>query len=237
MDRKDLLVANGKIFEGQGKALNQYASKNVKILVVGNPCNTNALITQTYAPSLPASSFAAMTRLDELRAKGQIAQRLGVAPEQVKNIIIWGNHSKTQYPDVNHAYVADYPRPGLRTTVRDAVKDDDWLNTEFISTVQMRGAAIIKARKKSSAASAANAAIETIRTWFLGTAPGEIVNVAIPSDGSYGVPTGLVFSFPCTHTAGGVQIVQGLPIDSFSQAKIKATTEELQNEKTACGLA
>eukprot|EP00343_Euplotes_focardii_P008175 CAMPEP_0205821680 /NCGR_PEP_ID=MMETSP0206-20130828/8854_1 /ASSEMBLY_ACC=CAM_ASM_000279 /TAXON_ID=36767 /ORGANISM="Euplotes focardii, Strain TN1" /LENGTH=360 /DNA_ID=CAMNT_0053117341 /DNA_START=17 /DNA_END=1099 /DNA_ORIENTATION=+ len=236
MDRKDLLKANAKIFDGQGKALNAFASPDVKVIVVGNPCNTNALITKTYSPDLGDHQITAMTRLDELRAKGQIAARIGVEPDNVRNIVIWGNHSKTQYPDVNHGFVVDYPNKGQTTSIREAVADDAWLNGAFIKTVQTRGAAVIKARGKSSAASAANAAISHIRTWVTGTRPGEIRSMAVVSDGSYGVPKGLVYSFPVTCDNGRWNIVQGLKIDGFSQGLMDATRKELIGEKAAAGL-
>lgn len=236
MVRADLLAQNGKIFEGQGKALDKWASRNVKVLVVGNPCNTNCLIAMNNAPSLSPSCFAAMTRLDELRAKGQIALRLGVAPEQVKNIFIWGNHSATMYPDLCRAYVADYPSAGHMTPVRDAVGDDKWLDSEWIKTIQKRGAAIIQARGKSSAASAANAAVSSIRTWVCGTPPGEIVNMAVPSDGSYGIPRGLICSMPVTCNNGQIRVVQGLPVDARSRRLIDTTAAELSKEKATVGL-
>jgi malate dehydrogenase len=231
MVRADLLKANASIFRGQGAALNKFASRNCKVLVVGNPCNTNALMCMVNAPSLPARNFTAMTRLDQNRAKAQIARKLGVTVRQVRNVIIWGNHSKTQYPDVNHAYVQNVPQSGLNSSVRTAVNDDAWLNGDFISTVQQRGAAIIKARGKSSAASAANAAVDHMRAWCLGSG-GEIVNMAVPSDGSYGVPKGLIFSFPVTCAGdGSYKIVQGLTLDAFSKAKLALTIAELVQEK------
>lgn len=169
MVRADLLKGNAKIFEGQGKAIEQYASRNVKVCVVGNPANTNCLITMKYAPSIPKENFTAMTRLDQNRAESQIADRIGCSVKNVKNVIIWGNHSKTQYPDVNHAFVENYPSKNFRTSVRSAVKNNNWLENEFVSTVQQRGAAIIKARGLSSAASAANACLDHVRDWMNGT--------------------------------------------------------------------
>jgi len=232
MQRKDLLSANGAIFAGQGKALNQYASRSVKVCVVGNPANTNALIASQNAPDLPKSAFTAMTRLDQNRAHAQIADRIGAHVSQVKNVIIWGNHSKTQYPDCNHGVVADFPRAGCVTPIRSAVNDNKWIDGEFLSTVQDRGAAIIAARSKSSAASAASSCVDHVRTWWSGTAPGEYVSMGVYSDGkSYGVPEGIVFSFPCVCKNGKWEIVQGLPIDDASQKLIDATTKELLEEK------
>jgi len=229
MQRKDLLSANAAIFAGQGKALNQYASRNVKVCVVGNPANTNALITAANAPDLPKSAFTAMTRLDQNRAISQIANRVKVPVTGVHNVIIWGNHSKTQYPDVNHGSV---DVNGKNTAIRQAVNDNGWLDGEFITVVQDRGAAIIAAREKSSAASAANACVDHIRDWCLGTKKGEYVSMGVYSDGkSYGVPAGLVYSFPCTCENGQWKIVQGLKIDAASQKRLDVTTKELQEEK------
>jgi malate dehydrogenase len=233
MQRKDLLQANAAIFSGQGKALNAYASRNVKVLVVGNPANTNALIAMSNAPDLPRTAFTAMTRLDQSRAIGQVAARLHVGVDRVKNVIIWGNHSSTQYPDVNQALVHHFPRPHHATPVRTAVNNNEWLNGPFIKSIQERGAEIIKVRQKSSAASAAQAAVDHMRDWALGTPLGEYASMGVPSDGSYGVPEGLVFSFPCVCKDGQYQIVKGLPIDEFSQGKLKLTTQELLEEKAA----
>lgn len=233
MQRGDLLKANASIFAGQGEALNKWAKSSVKVLVVGNPANTNAMIARKHAPRLHDGCFAALTRLDENRALAQIADRLKVQVAQIRNLIIWGNHSSTQYPDVNHAYVQDYPAPGLKTSVRSAVNDDEWLHGVFLSTVQERGAAIIKARGKSSAASAASAAVDCMRDWCLGTPRGEWRSVAVPSDGSYGIPKGIVFSFPVRHVAGQSIIVRDLPLDEFSKGKIAATTQELLSEREA----
>jgi len=232
MVRADLLKANAKIFEGQGKAIDQYCDKNVKIVVVGNPANTNALITSTFAPSIPRENITALTRLDQNRAKSQLAEKAGCAVGQIKNVIIWGNHSKTQYPDVNQAYIVDHPKKGITTPVRAAICND-WLNTEFIKTVQYRGSAIIKARGASSAASAANATLDHIRDWINGTAPGEIISMAVPSDGSYGIAPGIVYSFPVTTSDGNYSIVQGLPVNEFSKGKMAATDEELRGERKA----
>jgi len=226
MQRKDLLSANGAIFSGQGKALNQWASRNVKVVVVGNPANTNALIAATNAPDLPKSAFTAMTRLDQNRAVSQISSKLNGAPvTEIKNTIIWGNHSKTQVPDVNHGTVKGKP-------IRAVVKDDKYLDGEFVSTVQDRGAAIIAARQKSSAASAASACVDHVRDWVKGTAPGEWVSMAVYTDGkTYGIPAGLVFSFPCVCKNGKWEIVQGLKIDERTKGLLDITTKELLEEK------
>lgn len=233
MQRKDLLSANAAIFKAQGKALDQFAARNVKVLVVGNPANTNALIAMKNAPSLPKGNFHAMTRLDENRAKSLLAERLKVPVVDVKNVTIWGNHSKTQYPEVNHAYVVVN---GRKVPVRAAVKDDEWLNSKFLSTVQDRGAAIIQVRKKSSAASAASSAVDHVRDWFLGTRDGEWTSMAIYSDGSlYGVPKDIIYSFPCTVKNGKVEVVQGMKIDAFSRQKMEDTAKELIEERTDAG--
>jgi len=230
MVRADLLKKNASIFKGQGEAMNKYAKKTCKTLVVGNPANTNAKICSTYAPSIPKENFHAMTRLDHNRAASQIATRLNIGVDRIKNIIIWGNHSKTQYPDVNHAFITDMPQPGFATSVRTAVNDDRYLDGEFIKTVQQRGAAIIAARGLSSAASAANAALNHVRDWFLGTKPGEWVSMGVPSDGSYGIAPGVVYSFPCTCAGGEYKIVQGLKIDENSRVLMEATEKELRDE-------
>jgi malate dehydrogenase len=232
MQRKDLLTANGAIFAGQGKALNQYASRNVKVCVVGNPANTNAMIAMTNAPDLPKTAFSAMTRLDQNRAASQLADRLKVPVDDVKNVIIWGNHSKTQVPDVNHGVIESFPFPSLRAPIRAAVNNNAYLDSEFMSTVQDRGAAIIKAHEKSSAASAASSCVDHVRDWVLGTKKGEYVSMGVYSDGkTYGVPEGLIFSFPCQCYNGQYHIVKGLPIDANTQKLIAATTKELQEEK------
>lgn len=237
MVRADLLKANGKIFEGQGKAIEKYADRNIKVVVVGNPANTNALIAMTNAPSIPRANFTALNRLDQNRAASQIAEKVGCNVGQVKNIVIWGNHSKTQYPDTRNAVLVNVPGKGHSTTVRSQV-DNEWLDTEFIKNVQYRGGAIIKARGASSAASAANATLDHVRSWLLGTAPGEWVSMAVCSDNSgYDVPDNLVFSFPCTCSNGNWRIVPGINLDSFSQEKIEATAAELVNERsTALGI-
>jgi malate dehydrogenase len=226
MERGDLLSANGAIFTAQGKALAESASKDVKVLVVGNPANTNCLIAMNNAPGLPRESFTAMTRLDHNRAVAQLAAKTGVPVSDVTNLAIWGNHSATQYPNVYHAKVGGRP-------AHEVVGDQAWIEGEFIPTVQKRGAAIIEARGASSAASAANAAIDHVRTWVQGTAPGDWVSMAIPSDGSYGVPEGLISSFPVTTSNGTYQIVQGLELDDFSRQRLDATVAELAEERDA----
>ncbi|GMI64185.1 cytosolic-NAD-dependent malate dehydrogenase 2 [Hibiscus trionum] len=224
MERKDVMSKNVSIYKSQASALEQHAAPNCKVLVVANPANTNALILKEFAPSIPAKNITCLTRLDHNRALGQISERLNVQVSDVKNVIIWGNHSSTQYPDVNHATVGDKP-------VRELVKDDEWLNGEFITTVQQRGAAIIKARKLSSALSAASAACDHIRDWVLGTPEGTWVSMGVYSDGSYNVPAGVIYSFPVTCKNGEWTIVQGLAIDEFSRKKLDLTGAELTEEK------
>jgi len=236
MVRADLLKINAGIFKGQGEAMEKFAKTTCKTLVVGNPANTNALICSTYAPKIPKENFTAMTRLDQNRACSQISEKLGCAVEQITNVTIWGNHSKTQYPDVNHAVAMDYPKAGVDTPVRTAVKDDEWCNGEFITSVQQRGAAIIKARGKSSAASAASAALAHVRDWFLGTAPGTWVSMGVMSDGSYDIPKGIIYSFPCTCANGEYKIVQNLSVDSFSRNLMTLTANELIEEATEAGV-
>jgi malate dehydrogenase len=226
MERGDLLEANGAIFTVQGKALDKGAASDVKILVVGNPANTNALIAQGNAPGIPAERFTAMTRLDHNRAKAQLAAKLGVTVNDITKMTIWGNHSATQYPDLFHAQVNG-------TTAAEAVGDQAWLEGDFIPTVQKRGAAIIEARGASSAASAASAAIDHMHDWVQGTPDGDWVSVALPSDGSYGVPEGLISSFPCTVEDGRWKIVQGLDLDDFSRGRIDASVAELVEERDA----
>ncbi|GAM24343.1 hypothetical protein SAMD00019534_075180 [Acytostelium subglobosum LB1] len=234
MQRKDLLKMNASIFKEQGEALKNYAARNVKVLVVGNPANTNALTALTQASGgLPAANFSALTRLDQNRALSMIADKVGVNVNKVHNVIIWGNHSLTQVPDVNNAYINNYPQQSVVTPVQTAVNDDKWIRESFIPLVQNRGAAVIAARKLSSAASAANAVVGHMRDWLLGTRPGEIVSMAVASDGSYNVPKGLIFSFPVTCSGGEWNIVQNLKITEFIQAKIDITTKELQEEKEA----
>jgi malate dehydrogenase len=225
MERSDLLRDNAKIFSTQGKALNDSASRNVRVLVVGNPANTNALIAQRNAPDLNPANFTAMTRLDHNRALAQLAAKTGTHVSQIKRMTIWGNHSATQYPDVSHALVNDRPAADLIT--------QDWLTREFIPTVQQRGAAIIKARGASSAASAASSAIDHMRDWTLGTAGDDWVSMAVPADGSYGIPEGVIYSFPCRCAKGRYEIVQGLPVSEFSRARMAATDKELREEREA----
>jgi malate dehydrogenase len=226
MERKDLLGANGKIFVPQGKALNDVAARDVKVLVVGNPANTNAYIAMKSAPDLPRESFSAMVRLDQNRAMSQVAKKLGVPVTDVKKLTIWGNHSATQYPDVFHAEVNG-------KSVASLVNDQAWIEKDFIPKVQQRGKAIIEARGASSAASAASAAIDHVRDWVLGTPKGDWVSMAIPSDGSYGIPEGIMYGFPVTCEGGKRSIVQGLEIDAFSRARMDATLKELQEEADA----
>ncbi len=226
MERKDLLSINGKIFTGQGQAIQKSAASDVRVLVVGNPCNTNCLIAMNNAKDVPANRWFAMTRLDENRAKSQLAQKANVHSSAVTNLCIWGNHSATQYPDFYNTLISGKP-------ATEVITDHDWLRGEFISTVQQRGAAIIKARGLSSAASAANAACDTVRTIACGTSAGDWTSVAVCSDGSYGVPEGLMSSFP-TRTDGSTwEIVQGLPVNDFSQERISATVAELAEEREA----
>jgi malate dehydrogenase len=222
MERKDLLEANAAIFSVQGKAINDSASRDVKVIVVGNPANTNALIAYRNAPDLDPGQFTAMTRLDHNRAMAQLANKTGKHTTDVDSMIIWGNHSATQYPDIHHCKVDGVDASGL--------VDQDWVVGDFIPTVQQRGAAIIKARGLSSAASAANAAIEHMRDWALGT-NGKIVSMAIPSDGSYGIPEGLMYSFPVTCEGGKYTIVQGLEINDFSRDLMDKTAAELSEER------
>lgn len=230
MERKDLLEANGAIFTAQGKAINDNAADDIKVLVVGNPANTNSLIAMNNAPDVPDARFTAMTRLDHNRAKAQLAQKLDVTVNDITNMTIWGNHSATQYPDLFHCNVN-----GENAAAK--VDDQEWLEGTFIPTVQQRGAAIIEARGLSSAASAASAAVDHVHDWVLGTPDGDWVSMAIPSDGSYGVPEGLMSSFPVTCSGGEYSIVQGLEIDEFSQGRIDATVAELAEERdTVAGL-
>jgi malate dehydrogenase len=224
MERSDLLSANGGIFGPQGKALNDSAAKHVRVLVVGNPANTNALIAQSHAPDLDPRQFTAMTRLDHNRAISQLAQKLAVPVSDVKRMTIWGNHSTTQYPDLFHCEVGG-------KSAYELVNDHDWVDGTFIPTVAKRGAAVIEARGASSAASAANAAIDHMRSWALGTADGDWVSMAVPSDGSYDVPAGLISSFPVTARGGSYEIVPGLEIDDYSRGKIDLTAGELADER------
>jgi malate dehydrogenase len=223
MERKDLLLENAKIFSAQGKALDAVASRDVRVLVVGNPANTNSLIAQRNAPSLPPHRFTAMTRLDHNRGLAQLAEKSGAPLSQIKKVIIWGNHSATQYPDLHHATVAG--KPAL------SVVEPAWFKDSYIPTVQQRGAAVIKARGTSSAASAAAAALDHVRDWMQGTPAGDWVSMAVASDGSYGIPEGVIYSYPVTCKNGEYSIVQGLAIDDFSREKMQATHRELLEER------
>jgi malate dehydrogenase len=224
MERKDLLEANAQIFTVQGKALNAVASRNVKVVIVGNPANTNALITQMSAPDLPAANITALMRLDHNRALGQIADKTGIHTSKLNKMIVWGNHSVTQYPDIS-CLEADGAK------IWPTINDQAWLADNFIPTVAKRGAAIIEARGFSSAASAANAAIEHMRDWALGTPAGDWTTMGIPSDGSYGIPEGVVYGFPVTCSNGTYSIVQGLEVSEFSRERMTATYNELLEER------
>ncbi|MEU6057585.1 malate dehydrogenase [Streptomyces sp. NPDC047097] len=226
MERGDLLEANGGIFKPQGKAINDHAADDIRVLVVGNPANTNALIAQAAAPDVPAERFTAMTRLDHNRAISQLAAKTGAAVSDIKRLTIWGNHSATQYPDIFHAEIAG-------KNAAETVNDEAWLADTFIPTVAKRGAAIIEARGASSAASAANAAIDHVYSWVNGTPAGDWTSMGIPSDGSYGVPEGLISSFPVTCKNGTYEIVQGLDINEFSRTRIDASVQELAEERDA----
>jgi malate dehydrogenase len=223
MERKDLLLANAQIFSAQGKALNEVADRRVKVLVVGNPANTNALIAQANAPDLDPRNFTAMTRLDHNRALHQLAQKTDSHVTDIRRMTIWGNHSATQYPDLSHAEVWGRPAKSL--------VDARWITETFIPTVQQRGAAVIKARGASSAASAASAAIDHVHTWVHGTPAGDWVSMAVPADGSYGIAAGVVFSYPVSVSNGDYRIVQGLALDEFSRQRLDATYAELREER------
>ena len=226
MERGDLLQANGGIFKPQGQALNAHAASDIRVLVVGNPANTNALIAQQNAPDIPAARFTAMTRLDHNRALAQLSRKSGTPVRDITNVTIWGNHSATQYPDIFHAKLA-----GANAAAK--INDQTWLEGDFIPTVQKRGAAIIEARGASSAASAASAAIDHVHDWVLGTPDGDWVSMAIPSDGSYGIQEGLISSFPVTTSGGEYKVVQGLEISDFSRNRIDASVAELADEREA----
>jgi malate dehydrogenase len=226
MERSDLLEANGGIFKPQGAAINERAADDVRVLVVGNPANTNCLIAMSHAPDVPRERFTAMTRLDHNRAIAQLAAKLGVQVSEVTNMTVWGNHSTTQYPDLVHAKVGGQP-------AWDLVDDEAWIADEFIPTVAKRGAAVIDARGASSAASAANAAVDHVRDWMLGSPDGDWVSMSVPSDGSYDVEEGLISGFPCTCAAGQWSIVEGLEIDEFSRPRIDASVAELRDERDA----
>jgi malate dehydrogenase len=223
MERKDLLLANAQIFSAQGKALDAVAKRDVRVLVVGNPANTNALIAQRNAPGLKAGNFTAMVRLDHNRALAQLGEKTGTHITKIRKATIWGNHSATQYPDLHHALVDGKPALSL--------VDQEWYAETFIPVVQQRGAAIIKARGQSSAASAASAAIDHVRDWVHGTADGDWVSMAVPSDGSYGIPAGVIYGYPVTCRNGDYQIVQGLAINEFSRQRMDATHKELLEER------
>jgi malate dehydrogenase len=226
MERSDLLEANGGIFKPQGRALNEHAASDIRVLVVGNPANTNSLIAQQNAPDIPRERFTAMTRLDHNRAIAQLAGKAGVPISEITNMTIWGNHSATQYPDIFHAKVSG-------RNAAEVVDDQSWLENDFIPTVQKRGAAIIEARGASSAASAANAAIDHVHDWVLGTPDGDWVSMGIPSDGSYDVEEGLISSFPVRCSGGEYEVVQGLEVNEFSRSRIDATAGELAEEREA----
>jgi malate dehydrogenase len=226
MERSDLLEANGAIFTAQGKALNSVAADDVRIGVTGNPANTNALIALSNAPDIPKERFSALTRLDHNRAISQLAKKTGAAVTDIKKVTIWGNHSATQYPDIFHAEVGG-------KNAAEVVNDQNWIENDFIPTVAKRGAAIIDARGASSAASAASATVDAARSWLLGSPDGDWVSMAVFSDGSYGVPEGIVSSFPVTTKDGNWSIVQGLEIDEFSRGRIDKTTAELVDERAA----
>jgi malate dehydrogenase len=224
MERKDLLEANGAIFGPQGKAINDHAKRDVKVLVVGNPANTNALIAQQNAPDLDPSCFTAMVRLDHNRALSQLAEKTSMHTTDIKKMTIWGNHSSTQYPDLHHTTVNGKAAMSLI--------EQNWYESDFIPTVQQRGAAIIKARGASSAASAASAAIDHMRTWAIGTVEGDWVSMGIPSDGSYDIAPGIIYGYPVTVKDGKYTIVQGLAINDFSRGRMEATNKELREERT-----
>jgi malate dehydrogenase len=238
MERKNLLAKNAAIFKAQGEAIEKYASRNIRVLVVGNPANTNCAIAAACAPSIPKENFSALTRLDMNRAKahlaGLVSSKLGtnVISSQVRNVIIWGNHSATQYPDVNFAVFSQDKYHLSETPIRKLLAADEYLNGEFIEKIQKRGAEVLEARGLSSAMSAARAACDHVRDWIFGTPANEWISMAVPSDGSYGVPKGLIFSYPVRCVGSGkYEIVQGLQWDDFSKEKIKTTTEELVEEQ------
>jgi len=226
MERKDLLTVNGGIFGPQGQAINDHAAGDVRVLVVGNPCNTNCLIARSHAPDVPAERFFAMTRLDQNRARSLLAKRAGVPVTEVRNLAIWGNHSSTQFPDFAHATIGGRP-------AGDVIADRDWLQGEFITAVQQRGAKIIEARGASSAASAANAAIDSVVSVITPTPAGDCASLAVVSRGEYGVPEGLQFGFPVSSNGSGWTVIEGMEHDDFAKAKIEATTQELIEERDA----
>ena len=224
MERSDLLEANGGIFKPQGKAINDHAASDIKVLVVGNPANTNCLIARSNAPDIPAERFTSMMRLDHNRAMAQLAAKAGAPVADISNMTVWGNHSPTQYPDIFHAKVQG-------KNAAEAVNDQEWLENDFIPTVQKRGTAVIEARGASSAASAANAAIDHVRDWVLGTRDGDWVSMGIPSDGSYGIDQGLIAGFPVSCSNGTYEVVQGLELNDFSRARLEVTVKELNDER------
>jgi malate dehydrogenase len=224
MERSDLLEANGGIFKPQGKALNDHAASDIKVLVVGNPANTNCLIARSHAPDIPAERFTSMMRLDHNRAIAQLAAKAGATVSDITNMTVWGNHSPTQYPDIFHAKVKGQ-------NAAEIVSDQEWLENDFLPTVQKRGAAVIEARGASSAASAANAAVDHVHDWVMGTPEGDWVSMGIPSDGSYGVDEGVIFGFPVTCSGGAYKIVQGLDLNDFSKSQLDVTVNELQDER------
>jgi malate dehydrogenase len=224
MERSDLLEANGGIFKPQGKALNDHAASDIKVLVVGNPANTNCLIAKSNAPDIPAERFTSMMRLDHNRAIAQLASKAGAAVSDITNMTVWGNHSPTQYPDIFHAKVKGQ-------NAAEVVSDQEWLENDFLPTVQKRGAAVIEARGASSAASAANAAVDHVRDWVMGTSDGDWVSMGIPSDGSYGVEEGVIFGYPVTCSGGSYEIVQGLDLNDFSKSRLDVTVNELKDER------
>lgn len=230
MERKDLLTANVNIFKEQGSALDKYAKKTVKVVVVGNPANTNALVMMKHAPSIPSENFSALTRLDHNRAQSYIACRLGIPCTDVKNCIIWGNHSSTQFVDVSHASVK---LPSGEKSVYEAIGDESWIKTDFLKIIQTRGAAVISARKLSSALSAAKAITDHMRDWWFGTKPDEWVSMSVLSDGSYGAPADIMFSFPVEIKNQKWQIVKGLKLDDWAESKFKITAEELVEERAS----
>jgi malate dehydrogenase len=224
MERGDLLEANGGIFKPQGKALNDHAASDIKVLVVGNPANTNCLIAKSHAPDIPAERFTSMMRLDHNRAIAQLAAKAGATVSDITNMTVWGNHSPTQYPDIFHAKIKGQ-------NAAEVVSDQEWLENDFLPTVQKRGAAVIEARGASSAASAANAAVDHVHDWVMGTPEGDWVSMGIPSDGSYGVDEGVIFGFPVTCSGGSYEIVQGLDVNDFSKSRLDVTVNELQDER------
>lgn len=231
MSRRDLLKANVAIFKEQGLILNELAKKTVKVLVVGNPANTNCWITMKYASSIPKENFSALTRLDQNRAVSSVARKIGVNPKNVMNMVIWGNHSSTQFPDARCAMILDYPKPGQISSLTSILNDLEWLRNDFILGVQERGAAVIAARKLSSALSASRAITNHMHDWWFGTRENEIISMAVASDGSYGIPEGIIFSFPVTCKEGRYFIHKDEKLDDFSKQKLQLTLNELLEEQ------